>query len=144
MAHRTLLARRQENGAYTLTECRDSTEGTPRPLASALSRAAVFEFVEFGTHEIVVVREDHETTYFVVPFSIPSADSFRETDGAAVALRPEAGVSEPYLRGWIHAMKGVLGDGIDAGVLDERAATVYFESRVRGFADTTEVIVPRP
>lgn len=144
MAHRTLLARRQENGAYTLTECRDPPGGTPRPLASALSRAAVFEFVDVSAHGTVVVREDHETTYFVVPFSIPTADSLSSASGACIALRPEAGVSEAYLRGWAHAMKGVLGDGIDAGVLDERAATVYFESRVHGFADTTEVIVPHP
>lgn len=142
MAHRTLLARQRENGAYTLSERRGPAGRDTRPIASALSRAAVFEFVGFGTHETVIVYENHETTYFPVPFSIPTADSLQSVGGACIALRPEAGVSEDYLRGWTHAMKGVLGDAIDAGLLDERAATVYFERRIRGFSDVTEVIVP--
>lgn len=142
MAHRTLLARQGKNGAYTLSERRDPSDRKSRPFATALSRRAIFEFVDFRTHETVVVHEDQETTYLVLPFSIPTADSLQTTGGACVALRPEAGLSEEYIRGWVHAMKASLGDAIVAGLLTERSATVYFESRVRGFADTTEVVVP--
>lgn len=39
-------------------------------------------------------------------------------------------------------MKGSLGDAVEAGLLDERAARVYLESRARGFAETTDVVVP--
>jgi hypothetical protein len=141
VAHRTLLAKAEKNGAYTLRECRDPSDHAPRLLASALSRRAIFEFVDFNTHETVIVHEEQETTYFALPFSIPTADSLSSTNGACIALRPEAGLSEAYLRGWTHAMKGTLGDAIDVGLLTERAATIYFESRVRGFNDTTEVVV---
>lgn len=142
MARRTLVAERLENGAYAVSERREPSDREPEPFASALSRRAVFEFVDFRVHEAVVVREDRETTYFVLPFSIPTADSLTPSGGACIALRPEAGLGEEYLRGWTHAMKETLGDGIEAGLLDERAARVYLESRVRGFADATEVIVP--
>ncbi|MFC6904745.1 DUF6735 family protein [Halalkalicoccus tibetensis] len=142
MARRTLVADRLENGAYAVSEHRDPSDREPEPVASALSRRAVFESVDFRTHEAVVVREDRETTYFVLPFSIPTADSLTSSGGACIGLRPEAGLSEPYLRGWTHAMKGSLGDAIEAGLLDERAARIYLESRVRGFDDTTELIVP--
>ncbi len=142
VAHCTLLARRRENGAYTLFERREPSKNDPRPLASALSRTAVFESVDFDVHDAVVVRENRETTYLVVPFSIPTADSFRTVGGACIAPRPEAGLSEAYLRGWVHAMKEVLGDAIETGVLSERAARTYFAERVRAFGDVTEVIVP--
>jgi hypothetical protein len=142
VAHRTLVAKVEKNGTYTLRECRDPSDHAPRLLASALAWRAIFEFVDFNMHETVIVHEDQATTYFVLPFSIPTADSRSATGGACIALRPEAGLSEAYLRGWTHAIKGTLGDAIDAGLLTERAATIYFESRVRGFDDTTEVIIP--
>ncbi|MCL7416584.1 MAG: hypothetical protein M8354_01935 [Halalkalicoccus sp.] len=142
MARRTLVAELLDNGAYALSERRDPSEREPESLASALSRRAVFESVDFQNHETVVVSEGSKTTYLVLPFSIPTADSLSPSGGACIALRPEAGVNGDYLRGWAHAMKGALGDAIEAGLLDERAALVYFESRVRTFADTTEVIVP--
>ncbi|WP_369684821.1 DUF6735 family protein [Halalkalicoccus sp. NIPERK01] len=142
MARRTLVAERQDNGAYTLAERREPSGREPTPVATALSWRAIFEFVDFGAHEAVVVREESETTYFVLPFSIPTADSRSPAGGACIALRPEAGLSEAYLRGWTHAMKEALGDAIEAGLLDERAAFVYLESRVRTFAETTEVVVP--
>ncbi|KYH27477.1 hypothetical protein HAPAU_01450 [Halalkalicoccus paucihalophilus] len=142
MARRTLVADRLANGAYALSERREPAEREPEALASALSRRAVFESVDFRSHEAVVVREDRATTYLVLPFSIPTADSLSSSGGACIALRPEARVSEDYLRGWTHAMKGALGDAIEAGLLDEWAALVYFEERVRSFTDTTEVIVP--
>ncbi|ADJ15963.1 DUF6735 family protein [Halalkalicoccus jeotgali] len=142
MARRTLLARALDNGSYVLTERREPAADGDEPVATALSRRAVFEFAEFGVHDAVVVREETETTYVVLPFSIPTADSLSPTGGACIALRPEAGLSEDYLRGWAHAMKGALGDAIEAGLLDERAATVYFEGRIQRFADATEVIVP--
>lgn len=142
MAHRTLLAERRENGAYTVSERRDPPGREPSPVATALSRRAVFELVDFRIHEAVVVREDRDTTYLVLPFSIPTADSLSPSGGACIALRPEAGLGEEYLRGWGHAMKGSLGDAVEAGLLTERAATVYLEGRIRAFSDTTEVIVP--
>lgn len=144
MARRTLVADRLANGAYAISERRDPSEceSESRPVASALSRRAVFEFVDFRTHDLVVVRGDRETTYYVLPFSIPTADSLTPSGGVCIALRPEAGVNEEYLRGWAHAMKESLGDAIDGGLLTERTARVYLESRARGFADTTEVIVP--
>lgn len=142
MARRTLVAERLENGAYALSERREPSERESESIASALSRRAVFESVDFRVHETVVVREERETTYFVLPFSIPTADSLTPSSGACIAFRPEAGVSEEYLRGWAHAMKEALGDAIEAGLLDERAARIYLESRVRGFADATEVVVP--
>lgn len=142
MARRTLVAERLENGTYAVSERRDPADREPEPIANALSRRAVFESVDFRNHEAVVVREDRETAYFVVPFSIPTADSLISSGGACIALRPEAGLNEEYLRGWTHAMKGSLGDAIEAGLLDERAARVYLESRIRGFADTSEVVVP--
>lgn len=141
MAYRTLLAELEENGTYTLSERRNLSNRTPRPIATALSRRAIFECVDPATHELVVVREDRETTYFALPFSIPTANSLSATGGACIALRPEAGISEEYLRGWAHAMKETLGDAIDAGVLTERAAMVYFESRIRTFRDSIEVII---
>ncbi|WP_122089664.1 DUF6735 family protein [Halalkalicoccus subterraneus] len=143
MARRTLVAERLANGAYTLAECREHSEREAEPVASALSRRAVFESVDFRSHETVVVREDRETDYFVLPFSVPTADSLTPMGGACIALRPEAGLSEEYLRGWTHAIKATLGDAIESGLLDERAAWVYLESRVRGFAGTTEVVVPQ-
>lgn len=142
MAHRTLLAERLENGAYALSERSAPSEGASDPVASALSQRAVFEFVDFRTHEAVVVTGEPETTYLVLPFSIPTADSLSPSGGACIVLRPEAGLSEDYLRGWTHAMKEALGDAIDEGLLDERTAIVYLESRVRAFAETSEVVVP--
>lgn len=142
MARRTLVADRLENGAYALSERREPPGREPEPVASALSRRAVFESVDFRTHEAVVVHENRETTYFVLPFSIPTADSLTPSGGACIALRPEAGLGEEYLRGWTHAMKGSLGDAVEAGLLDERAARVYLESRARRFAETTDVVVP--
>lgn len=144
MAHRTLLARRRENGTYDVFRLRDRSDRSDLdgPVATALSFDAVFDHVAFGTHESVVVENGTRTTYLVVPFSIPTADRRRLIDGACVALRPEAGLSEAYVRGWVHAMKEVLGDAIERGLLTEREALVYLEDRVRGFAETTEVIVP--
>ncbi|MEM4779947.1 MAG: DUF6735 family protein [Halalkalicoccus sp.] len=142
MARRILVADRLDNGAYELAERRVPSESEPEPIMTALSRRAIFESVEFRSHEAVVVREDREVTYFVLPFSIPTADSLTPSGGACIALRPEAGVSEEYLRGWTHATKEALGDAVDAGLLDERAARIYFESRVRAFSETTEVVVP--
>lgn len=142
MARRTLVAERLENGAYAVAERREPAESGLEPVACALSRRAVFESVRFGVHEAVVVREGRETTYLVIPFSIPTADSLIPSGGACIGLRPEAGLSEAYLRGWTHAMKGALGDAIDSGLLTERTARVYLEDRVRGFAETTDVVVP--
>lgn len=140
MAHRTLLARRQENGTYDLGEQRAPSTGDPTPVATALSRVAVFEFVDFRVHEAVVVRHNgSETTYLAVPFTIPTADERHVDGGACIALRPGVGLSEAYLRGWIHAAKGTLGDAIDHGLLTERAARAYFADRIRAFDDTTEV-----
>ena len=142
MAYRTLLAELEENGAYTLSERRDPSARTPRPIATTLSRHAIFGFVDFGVHDALVISEGREITYLVIPFSIPTADSLSATGGTCVAIRPEAGLSEEYLRGWAHAMKECLVDAIEVGMLTERAAAIYFESQVRAFSDTTEVIVP--
>ncbi|MFC7006679.1 DUF6735 family protein [Halalkalicoccus salilacus] len=144
MAHRTLLARRRENGTYDVFRLRDRSDRSDPdgPVATALSFDAVFDHVAFETHESVVIEAGTWTTYLVVPFSIPTADYRRPIDGACIALRPEAGLSEAYVRGWVHAMKEVLGDAIDRGLLTEREAIVYLEDRVQAFAETTEVIVP--
>lgn len=142
MAHRTLLARRRENGAYDVFRLRDRSNRSENPIATALSFDAVFDHVAFGIHEFVVVEDGTRTTYLVVPFSIPTADRRRPVDGACVALRPEAGLSEAYVRGWVHAIKETLGDAIDRGLVTEREALVYLEERVEEFAGTTEVIVP--
>lgn len=144
MAHRTLLARRRENGAYDLHHLRDRSERSDpgEPTATALSFAAVFDHVAFDSHEFVVVEDVTRTTYRVVPFSIPTADRRRPIGGACVALRPEAGLSEAYVRGWVHATKETLGDAVDRGLLTELEALAYLEDRVSGFAETTEVIVP--
>lgn len=144
MAHRTLLARRRENGTYDVSHLRDRSDRTDpgEPIATALSFDAVFDHVAFALHESVVVDDGTRTTYLVVPFSIPTADHRRPAGGACVALRPEAGLSEEYLHGWVHATKEALGDAIDQGLVTEREAIVYLEDRVRGFEGTTEVIVP--
>lgn len=140
MADRTLLARRRDNGAYDLFRERDP-EPDP-PVATALSRRAVFDHVAFGRHDRVVVEDGTKRTYLVVPFDVPTADDRTAAGGACIALRPEAGLSEAYLRGWVHAMKEALGDAIDRGLLTDREAGVYLEERVRAFGETTEVVVP--
>lgn len=143
MATPTLLARRRENGAYDLFHLRDRSERSDpgEPTATALSFDSVFGHVEFGVHETVIVGDGEPTTYLVVPFSIPTADSRHPSVGACIALRPEAGLSEAYLRGWIHATKGLLGDAIDRGLLTEREALVALEERIVAFEDSTEVVV---
>lgn len=145
MAHRTLLARGRKNGAYDLFHLRDRSERSDpgEPAATALSFDAVFDHVEFGVHESVVVEDGEPTTYLVVPFSVPTADRRRPAGGACIALRPEAGLSEAYLRGWVHAAKELLGDGIDRGLLSEREAVAALEERLVAFDDSTEVIVPQ-
>lgn len=144
MAHRTLLARRRENGTYGIFRLRDrSDRPDPNdPIATALSFAAVFDHVAFDNHEFVVIEDGARTTYLVVPFLIPTADRRRPAGGACIALRPEAGLSEEYLHGWVHATKEALGDAIEQGLVTEREAIVYLEERVRGYEGTTEVIVP--
>lgn len=142
MAHRTLLARRRENGAYDVFCLRDRSDPPGDPVATALSFAAVFDRVAFETHEFVVVEDGTRTTYLVVPFSVPTGDRRRPGGGACVALRREAGLGEEYVRGWVHAIKETLGDAVDRGLLTEREALVYLEERVLEFAGTTEVIVP--
>jgi hypothetical protein len=142
VAHRTLLARRRENGAYDLFDLLDRSSRSGNPIATALSPDAVFDHVAFDSHEFVVVEDGTRTTYRVVPFSVPTGDLRPPVGGACVALRPEAGLGEEYVRGWTHATKETLGDAVDRGLLSEREALVYLEERVLEFAGTTEVIVP--
>lgn len=144
MAHRTLLARRLDNGTYDVHRLRDYPQRAAlgEPAATALSFDAVFDHVEWGLDERVVIEDGTTTTYRVVPFSFPTADDRRPADGACVALRPEAGLGEEYLRGWVHAVKETLGDAIERGWIVEREALVYLEERVGDLGDSTEVIVP--
>ncbi len=143
MAHRTLLARRLDDGAYDVYRLRDRPAVDPgEPVVTALSFDAVFDHVEWGLDERVVVEDGTRTTYLVVPLSVPTADGPCPTGGACVALRPEAGLSEEYVRGWVHAAKGILGDAIERGWLAEREALASLEERLRAFEGTTEVIVP--
>jgi hypothetical protein len=143
VAHRTLLARRLDNGAYDVHRLRDRPAVDPDdPVVTALSFDAVFDHVEWGLDERVVVSDGTRTTYLAVPLSVPTADDLCPAGGACVALRPEAGLSEEYVRGWVHAAKEILGDAIERGWLREREALATLEERVRAFEGTTEVIVP--
>lgn len=141
MARRTLLARLSETGVYDLYRCRNGEDERDEPTATALSFAAIFDHVTFGDHDAVVVENDARRTYLPVAFAVPTADSHTPAGGACIRLRPEVGVSEAYLRGWVHAAKGVLGDAIEEGWVTEAEARADFAKRVEGFEATTEVIV---
>lgn len=141
MAHRALFARRRDNGAYAIYRLREPDADPDQPVATALSFAAVFDHVDFRSHEAVVVEGETRRTYLPIAFDVPTADRRPPTGGACVALRPEAGLTEAYLRGWTHAMKGALGDAVDRGLVTEREASTYLEGRLRAF-EATEVIVP--
>lgn len=142
MARRTLVARKRENGAYDLYRGRNGDTDRGGPTATALGFEAIFEHVAFGHHDAVIVEGGSRRTYLPVGFAVPTVDPATPAGGACIGLRPEAGLSEAYLRGWVHATKGVLGDAIEEGWLTESAARAYFRERVEGFAATTEVIVP--
>ncbi len=142
MAHRTLLARRLENRAYNVYRFREPDTDPDAPVATALSHPAIFGHVDFRSHEAVVVENGTRRTYLPIPLDVPTADRRVPAGGVCIALRPEAGLSEAYLRGWIHAMKGALGNGIERGLVSEREARAYLEARLRAFEVTTDVIVP--
>ena len=157
MSHRTVVAVERPDGHYDVSEVRgtvlahehaepfrrvvagDCPPIERRPLAEAVSDAALADHVDPGRHErlSVVARDGHVGSYLVLWFG--AALGTGTDDGALVSYDHEDRADEAYLRGWWHGLTDGVGALVDESIA-EREAMACLRERVDAIGDTREVL----
>ncbi|WP_232833707.1 DUF6735 family protein [Saliphagus sp. LR7] len=133
MGHRALVAVARGDDRYDLRESRWGGEdlslpgpGATDPLVADVPGDRVLpDHADPWRYEALFVVRSAVASYRVRPLGWCVRPPIR---GAIVAVDPAA---DCEFRTWFRATKSVLGDCVDAGLLDERVAQSYLEGRLR-------------
>lgn len=132
MGHRALLALDRGNDRYDLRESQWGGEdlarpdpGATDPLATDVPGERVLPgYLNPWRYEALFVLGESVGSYRVRPLGWSLDPPIR---GAIVAVAP---ADDAEFRVWFRATKGILGECVDAGLLDERIARSVLESRL--------------
>lgn len=132
MGHRALVAVSRGDGRYDLRESRWGGEDLlpPDPEATIPIETDVpgdrllSDHVDPWRYEALFVVRSSVAGYRVRPLGWSVRPPIR---GAIVAVDP---ADDREFRTWFRATKSVLGDAVEAGLLDERLARSYLEGRL--------------
>lgn len=132
MGHRALIALGRGEGRYDLRESRWGGEdlalpdpGATEPVADGVPGERILpDHADPWRYEALFVVGPSVAGYRVRPLCWRVRSPIR---AAIVAVAP---TDDREFRTWFRATKSVLGDAVDAGLLDERLAQSYLEGRL--------------